>query len=58
MVLIEHDGMVEALPPDAADQPFSLGILPGALGSGNHLLDAHTPDTLPEATTIYTVPIQ
>ena len=26
---VEHDDMIEVLPPDRADQPFDVGILPG-----------------------------
>ena len=52
MVFAEHDDVVEALPPDPADQPFRVRILPGTLGCDDDLLDAHTPDALAEILSI------
>ena len=46
---VEHDDMIEALPPDRADQPFDVGILPGRPRRGKHFLDAYTLQAFPQS---------
>lgn len=52
VLLIEHDDVIQALPPDAADQLFRIRILPGALGGDHHLPDPRAMDTVLETTAI------
>jgi hypothetical protein len=54
---VEHDDMIEALPPDRADQPFDVGILPGRPRRGKHFLDAHTLQTFPKAVAVGAVAV-
>jgi hypothetical protein len=39
--LAEHDEMVETLPPDRADQPFDVSVLPGRSRRRRSISDAH-----------------
>jgi len=57
MILVEHDDVIQTLPPDAADQSLRIGVLPGALGGCHHLLEAHAPHTVAEARAVRPVPI-
>jgi hypothetical protein len=37
----EYDYVIQAFPPNGADQPLDVGSLPGRPGRREHLLDAH-----------------
>jgi hypothetical protein len=41
MTFVQHDDMAQAISPDAADQAFHKGILPGTSRGREHLFDAH-----------------
>jgi len=46
---VDHEDMVEALPPDRADQTFDERILPGRARRYENLLESHTANAIPEA---------
>jgi hypothetical protein len=49
--------VVEAVPPDGADQPLGERILPGTPVGDEDLLDAHAPGPLPKDLAVDSVPI-
>jgi hypothetical protein len=44
MPFVQHDDVVQAFPPDRADQPFHVGILPGRARRRASVRDAETGD--------------
>ena len=57
MPLVDHDHVVEAFAADRPDQSLDVRALPGASGSGEHLLEAHVADALPERGAVDSVSI-
>jgi hypothetical protein len=41
MTIVQHDNMIQAISPDAANHTFHKGILPGTSWCSEHLFDAH-----------------
>jgi hypothetical protein len=54
---VDHDDMIQALPPDRADQPFDVGVLPRRPRRGQHFLDACTLQAFPKAATVGAVAV-
>ncbi len=54
---IQYDHMIKALPSQRSDQPFNVGILPGAPRSDENLFDAQTRDPPAKCFSIYRVAI-
>jgi len=57
MPFTEDDDPVQTLSADATVQPFRVGILPRAVGRGQHFLDAHVLHATSEPTATYAVPV-
>src|ERR1035438_6771292 len=45
---VEYDHMIQAFPPNGADQPLDISPLPRRAGSCQHLLNPHVPDLAAE----------
>ena len=57
MAFAQNDDMIEALPPDRADEPFHERILPRAVGSREHFADPHALHSLPKGVAVDVVAI-
>ena len=57
MALVQDDHVVQTLAADAPDQPFDIGVLPGAPWGDQYFLDAHVADSPPKRRAIDPVPI-
>ncbi len=57
MRLIQHDDLIQALTPHAADEPLALGILPRRTGRDLHFFNAQVADSLLECGAVDRVPI-
>ena len=53
----QNDDMIEALPPDRADEPFHERILPRAVGGREHFEDPHALHSLPKGGAVDVVAI-
>src|SRR5215472_11184767 len=51
----QHDHVVQAFPPNGADQSLGKGVLPRAPGRGEHFADAHFSQAVPELAAIDSV---
>src|SRR6266850_6870896 len=49
--------MIETFAPDRADEPFGEGVLPRAVGRGQHFMDPHALHSVLERVTVYAVAI-
>jgi hypothetical protein len=38
---VEHNDVVQALPPDGADEPLNVSVLPGTLWGSEHFVNSH-----------------
>ena len=58
--LSKHDDMVETFPTNTSDKAFDEWILPGTLRCGEHLLNAHSLNSIAEMATVHpiTIPYQ
>jgi len=41
MAFVQYDQVIQALPPDGPNDSLGLGVLPGGLGCGQDLANAH-----------------
>ena len=57
MAFVQDEDMIQTLTPDRADEPLREGVLPRALGRGQHFPDSHALHALPERVTVDAVPI-
>ena len=57
MAFIENDDVIEALPPDRADNPFNVGILPWRTRCRDDFIDAHGLDSGVDQQPVNAVPI-
>src|SRR5262245_10173235 len=60
VLLSEHDHMVETFSANTSNEPFRERILPRTSGRGEHLLNAHSLNSISKMTTVHsiTVPYQ
>src|SRR5215472_12769135 len=57
MPLSQHDDVIEAFSPNAANQPFREWILPGTPRCGEHFSNAHSLNSLSEVAAIHSVTV-
>ena len=57
MPLVEHNHMVECVAPNTADDPLTIGILPGISRGNLDFIDAHMTDSLLKLCTVDRVPV-
>src|SRR5438477_5892028 len=57
MPLAEDNDMIKAVPPDRADQPFAVAVLPWRSRLGRPIADAHRAKTPEEHGTVNAVPV-
>ena len=57
MPLMEDYHMIQTLPPDTANEPLDIRMLPRTLWGSQHFLDAHMSHTLPKMGAVDMVPI-
>ena len=57
MSLMQDNDMIQTLPPNTADEPLDIWILPWRAGGGHHFLDAHMAHTSTKMGAVDTVPI-
>ena len=57
MPFVQHDHVVEALPANAADDPFAIGILPGRPWCNRDFFDSHALDTLGEVVAVDSIAV-
>jgi len=53
----QNEDMIETFAPDRADEPFGEGVLPRAVGRGQHFMDPHALHSVLERVTVYAVAI-
>src|SRR5215469_1037990 len=57
VLLSQHDHVVQAFPPNGADQSLGKSVLPRAPGRGEHFGDAHFSQAVPELVAIDSVAV-
>ena len=57
MTIVQHDDMIQAISPDAANHALHKCILPGASRRSEHLFNAHALDTLLGLAPIDSIPV-
>ena len=58
MTIIQHDNMILAISPDAANHPFDKSVLPMASRCSGHLFDARALDARLEPAPLNSISIQ
>ena len=57
MTIVQHDDMIQAISPDAANYAFHKSIVPGASWCSEHLFDTHALDAPLELAPIDTISV-
>src|SRR5207245_10581840 len=57
MPVMQDDHLIQTLPPDTADEPLDIRVLPRRAGGSHHFIDAHMAHTLPKMSAVDAVPV-
>ncbi len=57
MAFAQHEDVIQTLAPDRANEPLREGVLPRALGRGQHFTESHALHSVPKRVTVDAIPI-